>query len=113
MFQIISKMRDVVDADQKTKRMGNGFLLYGLGRYLVYNINGFCKNSMDKGATKLNFLLNFIQILIKISHQALLAPISRLSSYKISSQFFMYIFSTHKVTTSYLFNHKGAVFIIE
>lgn len=32
MFQIISKMRDVVDADQKTKRMGNGFLLYGLGR---------------------------------------------------------------------------------
>ncbi len=33
MFQIISKMRDVVDADQKTKRMGNGFLLYGLGRY--------------------------------------------------------------------------------
>lgn len=35
MFQIISKMRDVVDADQKTKRMGNGFLLYGLGRYIV------------------------------------------------------------------------------
>lgn len=46
MFQIISKMRDVVDADRKTKRMGNGFLLYGLGRYRIIYI--FYKNSMVK-----------------------------------------------------------------
>lgn len=53
MFQIISKMRDVVDADQKTKRMGNGFLLYGLGRYriilyIIYTL--FNKNFYGKEA---------------------------------------------------------------
>lgn len=48
MFQIISKTRDVVDADQKTKRMGNGFLLYGPGRYRIIYIYVLYKNSMVK-----------------------------------------------------------------